>query len=284
MKEWVQALLYGGIVGIANIIPGLSGGTMAVVLGIYDRLLAAVADLRRNFCESARFLLPIAIGAGVALLVSGKGIDYLLSHYAMVVNFFFIGVIVGSIPMLQQKAKAGKQQPYHWMAFAIALFVMLLIGLSGGEQPRPETMIGTVDLSLLLSMFVGGIISAVCMLIPGISGSFVLLLLGLYPTVIKAISDFHVLLLFVMGMGILVGLFLGAKLIRLLMTRFPKATYFAIMGFVVGSIPVLFLSLYHEQELTAELGTILPSLLALLIGFGITIGFERIKTRSNARS
>lgn len=280
MKSFVQYLLYGGIVGIANIIPGLSGGTMAVVLGIYDRLIEAISNLRRRFVESVTFLIPIVGGAGIALLLTGKGIDYLLTHYAMVVNFFFIGVILGSLPMLYRKAKTGSEQRYHWAGFAVALGVMLVIGFFGGETSSPDAVVGTPDATLLLMMFLGGIISAICMLIPGISGSFVMLLLGIYPVVIKAISDFNLLLLMVMGVGILIGLFLGAQLIRFLMSRFPEFTYFSIMGFVVGSVPVLFLALYHGGTLSMAPLPLISSLLALCGGILITIGFERITKQS----
>ncbi len=239
--EFLKRMLYGAIIGVANIVPGVSGGTMAVILGIYDKLLESISfkNLKRNIL----FLLPVAIGGGAGILALSTAMKFLIVNYPIATNFAFIGLILGSIPMIWKRARNPKGDPKgessvspaNIVFFAAALAFMLLLAFlnQGSIENAVQTQLTPV---LAVQLFLASIASAFAMLLPGISGSFVMLLLGSYSTVITAISDLNVVLLLPVAAGCLVGLLLGAVLISKLMKRFPQATYMAILGLIAGSL------------------------------------------------
>ena len=108
--EFLTRMVQGLVVGVANIIPGVSGGTMAVVMGIYDKLISAVSDLKKDFKKSVLYLLPIGLGAVLGIVLFSHLIKYLLGSYSMPTNFFFLGLILGSIPMIYRRASREKFQ------------------------------------------------------------------------------------------------------------------------------------------------------------------------------
>lgn len=272
---FIKNMIFGAIIGLANIIPGVSGGTMAVVLNIYDKLINSISNIKKHTKESILFLIPIVVGAVLAILLLSKGLTYLLDHHYMVTNFFFIGVIFGSIPMIFKRATADGFKILHVIPFLVTLLMMLaMVFLSPDEAAQTVTR----DLSVFsfIRVMVCSAVAAVCMIIPGISGSFVMLLLGVYTTVITAISEFNILMLVPIGIGVLLGLIFGAKLIDFVLKKFPQATYFAILGFVIGSIPVMFGKIIASGSMRT--GAVLAvAIVVLVIGVGITLMFDSEK-------
>lgn len=238
MFTFFKNALYGLIIGVANIIPGVSGGTMAVVLNIYDRLIDAVGTLRKHFKKNLLFLIPIAAGAGIGILLFSTLIKYLLAYYPMPTNFFFLGLVAGSFPMIFRRATSHGFKPTYLIpaVAAFAALVVITFAPSGGQG---AVMTQLTPLSAIWLAVCGAVASA-CMILPGVSGSMVMMILGVYTTILTAISDFNIPLLIPVALGILLGLFGGAKLIAACMDRFFSATYFAIIGLIAGSIvPVL---------------------------------------------
>ena len=236
--NFLYIFLSGVVIGIANIIPGVSGGTMAVVLNIFDRLVGAVSDLRKNFKKNAIFLLTIGLGVIIGILAFTKLITYCLNHFPDATNFFFVGLIVGSIPMIYQRATADRFKALHLIPFLIALGIMIFTVIVSPDDSN-VALITQLNIWNFLKLFFVSILAAACMIIPGISGSFVMLLLGTYTSVTAAIDGLNILVLIPVVLGCAVGFFGGAKLIKLLLEKFPQATYFTILGLVIGSIPVL---------------------------------------------
>ncbi|MBQ8599692.1 MAG: DUF368 domain-containing protein [Oscillospiraceae bacterium] len=230
--------LCGAVVGVANIIPGVSGGTMAVVLGVYQQLLETMG--LKNLKKNIPFLIPFGAGCGLGILAFSRAIEFLLANYPMATNFVFIGLILGSIPMIWKKTKEQTDKNLLWLngaAFALMLALMLLLNSATGGNPD---LITEVDLNTALYLAAVGAVSSFAMLLPGISGSFVMLLLGAYPSVLAAISRFDFLILIPTACGIGIGLLAGSRLISWLLERFPQPTYFGIMGLILGSLPGIF--------------------------------------------
>ena len=261
--EFLKRVLYGAIIGVANIVPGVSGGTMAVILGIYDKLLESISfkNLKRNIL----FLLPIALGGGAGILALSKAMKFLISTYPIATNFAFMGLILGSIPMIWKRAQNPKGDPKgetsvspsSILFFVLALAFMLALALL--ERGSIENAVQTqLTPSLCIHLGLASVASAFAMLLPGISGSFVMLLLGCYSTVITAISDLNIVLLLPVAAGCGVGLLLGALLISKLLKSFPQATYMAILGLIAGSL----VSIYPGFALGAD-GIIAVVLLAV---------------------
>lgn len=234
----IRLIIYGAIIGIANIIPGVSGGTMAVMLDVYDKLIQSVSKIRTDFKNSMRFLIPIGMGAGVGIVLFSKIIEYCLENFSVATNLVFVGLIIGSIPMILGKVREKKLQVGEIISFVICLGIMIYMALVNPEDSN--SVITTLTVGSFLKIFLVSVISAGAMIIPGISGSFVMLLLGVYTTVLTAVSDFNILILIPVGLGCVVGLLLCAKVIDLLFTKFPHQTYSGILGLMIGSIFVLF--------------------------------------------
>ncbi len=226
----------GLIVGVANIIPGVSGGTMAVALGVYEQMLEVMGlkNIRRNI----PFLLTFGLGAVLGILGFSHIIEFLLGNYPMATNFTFIGLILGSIPMIWHNAKEqSKAHPApKWVsvaAFAVMLALMLWMNSANGGNPDVITELNPAVAGYLV---VCGAIASFSMILPGVSGSFVMLLLGVYPTFLAALSHLNILMLMPIGLGIVIGLLLGSRLVSWLLGHYPLPTYMGIMGLIIGSL------------------------------------------------
>ena len=264
--DMVKFVIFGAIVGVANIIPGVSGGTMAVILKIYDRLIETLS--LKNVKKNLPFIIPLGIGAAVGIVLFSKAIEFLLGNYPMATNFTFMGLILGSIPMIFQRARGEKMEAKGMVSFLVALVVMVVIALL--KPAESNAVLALTPLNLLI-LFGASAISTFAMILPGISGSFVMLVLGVYTTVLTSISGgftwpidgatWHCVgMLIPVGLGCIVGLIFGSKLVDVLIRKQPQATYFAILGLVVGSL----LAVFPKDSLALTLE--LPIGLVLLAG------------------
>lgn len=243
----LKQIVQGAVVGVANIIPGVSGGTMLVAMGLYDRLIHAITHLRSEFKKSLELLFPILIGAGLAIVILSRLFEFLFEYYPIPTNFAFCGLIAGSLPFIFEKVKGhkvtiGKVIPF-FIFFAIVVG-MALLGETDGKAA--DVSFNFINVTKLLGV---GIIAAATMVIPGVSGSMMLMLMGYYNTILKSINQFIDALLafdlqdiFVQcgilvpfGIGVVLGIFLIAKLIEILFARAEIHAYYAIIGLIMAS-------------------------------------------------
>ena len=257
----IKNIIKGIVIGVANIIPGVSGGTMAVSMGIYDKLIHCITHLFSELKKSVSFLIPIFIGAGIGIV----GLSFLIEHFFKVAplqtNLLFIGLIVGGLPAIWKKVKGNAvkaSQVIAFLAFFILVVGMALIGGGSGTDVviEPGFVSG-------IKLFFVGIIAAATMIIPGISGSMMLLLLGYYNPILTEINDFiraliqlnmsaigrGILIFIPFGLGIVVGIFGIAKLIEFLFAKYPQTVYWAIIGLIVAS-PVAILLISNLGAIT----------------------------------
>lgn len=242
MKDTLVLIVKGFIIGVANIIPGVSGGTLAITLGIYEELIGAISHFFKDFKKNLQFVIPIGIGAVLSILLLSKVISYSLNHFPFPTTLFFIGLILGGIPLLYKKVKDDKKTMSDGLIFFLTFLVVIVFAFlkSGGSNISLRNL-GVFDYLLL---FFIGMITSSTMVIPGISGSFVLMLLGFYQPIIDTISRLtkfqnvssNLLILIPFGIGVVVGIILIAKLIEFLLSKFEKKTYYGILGFVLASI------------------------------------------------
>lgn len=243
----LKRILQGMVVGIANIIPGVSGGTMLVSMGLYDQLIYSITHLFTDWKKSLRFLLPIFIGAGLALVLLARLFEFLLTSYPIPTNLCFCGLIIGSLPYIfrhvQHKGFTASMAVCFVVFFALVVGMALADGSSGAQASVTVT-----PLNILL-LFLVGVIAAATMVIPGVSGSMMLMLLGYYEPILHLVNQFvsglihfdmNTLLaacgaLIPFGIGVVVGVFAIAKLIEWVMDRWPTQTYWAIIGLIIAS-------------------------------------------------
>lgn len=235
----LRNIVIGAVLGIANVIPGVSGGTMAASFGIFDQLIGLISNLKteltKNWKKNLLFLIPLGIGLVASILLFSKLVTYLLTNHPVPTNFFFIGVILGSIPLIYKKAVKPKFTAPLLIPFLITLAIMILTAVFFGASGK-DMAITALNLPNFFLLLVYGAIAAACMIVPGISGSFILVLLGAYQSVMTMVSELNIPLLIPFGIGALLGLFLCAKGINLLLKHFEQLTYAGILGFVIGSI------------------------------------------------
>lgn len=243
----LKTILQGVVVGVANIIPGVSGGTMMVAMGLYDKLIHAITHLKSEFAKSMRLILPIFIGAALAIIILSRVFEFLLEEYPIPTNFAFCGLIAGSLPFIFQKVK-GKRPTVSRMipllVFFAIVILMAVMGETGGKAADVSfTLLNEIKLLLV------GIIAAATMVIPGVSGSMMLMLLGYYDTILRTINRFMDALfafdipellvqcgiLIPFGIGVLLGIFLIAKIIEFIFARAETHAYYAIIGLIVAS-------------------------------------------------
>lgn len=236
--EYIKHFLCGLIFGTANVIPGVSGGTMLVVFGIFDKLTDAISGVKKIF-RNFPFLVTFALGAGAGILISAKVISQMFVSFGVQTNMFFIGLILGGIPLIYRLGTAEKKpNPLCILPFVIAM--AFVIGLAVLEKLNifsltAETVEG-FDLVFSLKMVGSAALAAVTMIIPGISGSFVMMLLGVYETIIGALSTFNFYVIIPFAIGAVVGIVVGAKLISMLIAKNRLMVYSALMGLVIGSV------------------------------------------------
>ena len=232
MLESIKLFFVGIILGVANIIPGVSGGTLAVVFNIYDRIIGLISLNIKKIISEWKFILPIGLGMGAGIIGFSKVITFLFENYPMQTNLFFVGIIAGSIPLVLRKINSSIQEtqvkknkkPYvsTVISFLVALAVMIVMAffkdISGSSIIYTE-----LSVKLFFTLMISGAVGAVAMIIPGISGSFLMLALGTYATIIGSLSDFNIPLMIPTAIGILLGLLCGAYLVRTLMEKDRKS-------------------------------------------------------------
>jgi putative membrane protein len=244
--KWFLDVLRGMVIGLANVIPGVSGGTMMVSMGIYDKLIYSINHIFKKFKECFTILLPYLIGMAAAILIGSFGLKAAFTNFPLPTNALFIGLILGSLPFILKEMKG---ETIGWQGvLAFVLFFALVVGLKAIEKENVATLTLNVG-SVLLMLLLGAICSA-AMVIPGVSGSMILKTLGYYepvvteaiPGLVKGVTggnwdavlhNIGILLPFLIG--IVCGIFGIAKLIEILMKKWKGRTYCAILGMVIAS-------------------------------------------------
>lgn len=274
--KFVLNIVYGMIVGIANIIPGVSGGTMAVILNIYDELISSFTGLRKNFKKSIMYLIPIGIGAVIGIFGFSKLLEFLLYNYPMPTNFFFMGLIVGGVPLVYRKATETKFKPVSIIPFIIFFGIMTALAFVDTDSSETSGIIPPLDFGTVIYMVLGSAFAAMCMIIPGVSGSMIMMIIGLYNIVLTSISNLNIVMLILVAIGIIIGIIGGAKLIDICIKKFPQTTFFAIIGLMTGSL----LSVYNNSGFAFNIQGII-AIAAFIVGFLVSFAFgsEKLKAK-----
>ena len=282
---FITDIIKGIFIGIANIIPGVSGGTIALSMGVYDKLIGAVSNIFKDWKKSVLTLLPILVGCGIGLIGFTYAIGYLLSEHTFVTCMAFVGLILGGLPILIKqlrgkiRERGGSIGISGVIAFVLLFSAAIILALAGADEKILKTL--TASPQLMAIMFFIGIIASATMVIPGVSGSLVLMILGYYYGIINAIKDFlealkvfdvpaltnGFLILCPLGIGILLGIFLIAKLITFLFERYGVQTYCAILGLIISSPVAIFYNtglIWQLKDLNLPL--ILAGILIAIVG------------------
>ena len=309
--KFLEHIIIGIIIGISNIVPGVSAGTMFVILGIFKKLIdqvglcidevkkmiknitkfkekdggiRAVGIMFKNIFNSQKtFLIPIAIGMAFAIYFVAKLFSILNPEQIMYRNYIFLGLVLGGIPALFKELKKGtdiqninKRKANIYLFMFIGFLIMLIVYILkiNGIGLRK---VGYEELSIAMAipLFLVGAIAAASMVIPGISGSMVVLILGYYELMTISISKLDMVFIIPFAIGILVGIMAILKLIKYLLDNHYTKTYSCIVGFVVGSLLMVFPGL--PTNMIGYIITIVCIILGLFVSYMIEKYSEKIK-------
>ena len=258
MEKNGKTFIKGLVIGATMTVPGVSGGSMAMVLGIYDRLLKHVSEITKYPKESLTFLLWFAAGAGSGAFLFSRGISWLLTTRAEgILCFFFLGAVSGGIPMILKSASVSRIRGREMICILTGILTALLIALI----PQGIFAPGTENTPMhLLFQLAGGYIIAVALVLPGISASQMLYMLGIYESTLKAISSLDILALLPLAVGGILGTYLTARILEQLIKKHREDTFLIILGFMLVSLRSLLPEHLIEENLLAGVG-------ALVLGF-----------------
>jgi putative membrane protein len=277
----LKQMIIGVIIGGGMILPGVSGGVLAVVLGVYELMLDAIANFFKDKKKNLLFLGPLLLGVMIGVLLFGKILFFVFDKYPMEAKYTFIGLILGGVPLLfkeiQNKGYKKVNISVAFMAFIIAIGLFVLG--KGTFNIDFSVNIGSGILSFVL-LFITGMIFISGKIIPGISSSFLLMLIGMYQFLLNilnnplGLSKTEYIQLIPFALGMIVGALILIKIIRSLLKNHFLATYSAIIGFVVGSIAAIYPGFTFDQH-----G--LVSTILLLLAFYGSYQFSLLEQRKN---
>jgi len=283
--SFLNLYLKGFAMGFAAIIPGISGGTVAYILGIYDQLIEAINSLVRSFTASMTFLLPIGLGVLSAIIALTFPIGLAFDYAPLPTVSLFAGLILGGLPLLRKKASMTRST-IDMITFVIPALIAMALGLFSviGELDATFIVESTEIAPKFVLVFIG-IIGVSAFIVPGISGSMLLLTLGFYEPILNSLeaivesipfiwnAGYDVLNFSFLGVGLLLGFILISWLMGYLLKTFPKLVYIAVFGFVVGSLFSVFVN-YEIMDAYDDLNAIQVILTVLALGGGTYMSFR----------
>lgn len=270
--------------GIAALIPGVSSGTVAVLLKFYDRLIESVDYIvrfnKKYFITSLVFVLLIYGGNFIALFTLAGPMERLIENFPIHMSLLFMGLLIGSIPLIIKKVHEREIKPFKniglVLAFSLSVLSLVLLNVLTPDQSGAEP-ITQLTLTNTFLIFITGFVASATAIIPGISGSMVQLAIGMYPTFVNALATINIPILFVLFVGMLLGLIIAARGIAYLLKKYFHLTYMIILGLLIGSIVQILPN--FESSMTILDG--LSYGLALLIGFTLAFGSNAFDKKKN---
>ena len=225
----------GFVVGIGKIIPGVSGAMLAISMGIYDKSIDYICNFRNNKKESIKYLFPIGLGLILSIIFFSNVISLLLDKFYFVTMFFFIGLIIGGLPSIVDKV--DKKEYFISVISFVSLFGISILGIDN------VYVIGG-GIRDFIVFFLSGIVEAIGTVVPGISSSALLMVMGTYNSVIEAISVIDIKILIPFGIGLLVGVIFTVRFINFLFNRFENRVYAFVLGVLLSSILLLIIKAF----------------------------------------
>lgn len=283
-RNSLKDLVIGVIVGIASMLPGISGATMMVVFGLYERLIRDLAKLKEYLIKDFRFIAVIVIGFGIGTVVCAKLLNHALEEYPVEALMLFLGLIAGQLPLLwktvRSDALAENTSVYDGkciLAFSVGLIVMVIMVLFD-IFCHPSDLTVEHDASGFILMVIVGAVVAVSAILPGLSHSTLLLVLGLMTAFTKAISDFDFVFIAALAIGLLAGVFGFAGVINKALEKHHLCTMLLIVGLTLGSLLVI---VWNIVDSYSDIMDAVAGAVCLIIGLGLSILSMKFENRTN---
>lgn len=265
IKENAETVIKGLVIGGTMLVPGVSGGTMAIILGIYDRLITSVSSFLKEKKKNFLFLLIFALSGLLGMFLFSGPLLSLINMFRLPMLYFFMGTVAGGIPLIFKRAEIKT------LSFRCIFYTMLGIIIVVGVAAIPIIDAGTdmeAGIASVLILMAAGFIAAVALVLPGISVSYLFLVMGLYEELMRAINTLYMPFLIPLGAGLIIGIIATTKILETAMEKKPQPTYLIILGFVLGSMGELFPGIPSGIE-------ILVCIFTMFLGFACIIYLSR---------
>lgn len=229
-------IVKGIFIGAGAIVPGVSSGVLCVIFGIYEKLLDAVLNFFKDIKQNIKFLFPIALGVGIGVLLFSNILNYLLYEFPVQTKSIFIGLIIGTIPSLVKEVnekETFKPQNVIYLLIALAIGIVTVV-----LENKLYISSNIEDMSFMYFVMCGAIMS-LGIVVPGVSSTIILMLLGVYSVYLQSIANLYFPVLIPMGVGLILGSIIVMKLTKRLLEKYYGKTFYVIIGFTIGSIFVL---------------------------------------------
>ena len=236
----------GILIGAGCILPGISSGVLCVIFGIYEKILDSILNFFKDIRKNIKFLFPLAIGGAIGVIIFSKILEYLLYKYPMQTKSIFIGLILGGVILLFKQIETKEKLKIKNILY---LLTSLLIGIG---MVYIENKIGTEtkeNVNYIYLIF-SGFLMSIGIVVPGVSNTIILMLLGVYPLYLNSVSTLYLPILINMGIGLIIGSLIFMKIIKYLLDKFYIQTMLTIIGFTIGSILVLLPETHSILEIT----------------------------------
>ncbi|WP_320046969.1 DUF368 domain-containing protein [uncultured Ilyobacter sp.] len=271
-------VIKGALIGVANVIPGISGGTLALILGIYEKLTESIGEFfnvtRKKKLEYIIFISQIMVGAGIGILLFAKLIEFLFKNHYEETSFFFLGIIIASLPAIMQHKDKIHPKKNEVVLFLMGAIIPLILFFyqSFIKISTVNGVDGSISTFYILKLFLCGIIAGGTMVIPGISGSLILMILGEYYNVLGFINNFKIFPMGMFAVGAALGVFIFAKVMDKFLKRYKDETLYFILGIVTLSL------LEMWPGVTLNISSIVLDVLVFCTGIFLVTRVRDIKT------
>lgn len=242
-------------IGAGAILPGISSGVLCVVFGIYEKLLDSILGFFTNIKKNFVFLLPIVVGSIIGILCFSNILNYLLYSYPIQTKSTFVGLILTTIPSLMKDINSKKKFRLHYLLY---LIIALIVGILTVVLEKKVAVSSATEFNYFYLILCGFLMS-VGVIVPGVSSTIILMLLGVYSTYLTSVSSIYLQVLIPMGIGLVIGSIIFMKLTKFLLDKFYAQTFYTIIGFTLGSIFVIW------PEFTFDINGLI-SFLCMMIG------------------
>ncbi|MCL2406946.1 MAG: DUF368 domain-containing protein [Defluviitaleaceae bacterium] len=297
MLSYIKSFANGAVFGVAQIVPGVSSSTLAIVIGFYNKLLTSVSQFTKDPKQHLKFLIPFALGLGVGILAFAHVISFLIENFSLPSITLFVGLIAGIVPSIFANTKITRGEVKPLRVVFVILPVIGLIAMSHlapSQSPDPVAYINNIGFIQIIHIFAAGFLSAAAMVVPGISGAFVLLLMGLYHVLTHTLSafasgltDFDVwrgtfTVILPFGIGILLGVIIAAKIVEKLLSRYSASVYSVILGLMLGSVYALFNDdITYQSGISA--GKVAAAAGTFVVGLALSYIFGKREIKSHTK-
>ena len=229
----------GILIGAGAIIPGISSGVLCVIFGIYETLLNSILNFFKDWKTNIKFLTPFILGGLTGIIIFSNIILFLFERYPEITSFTFVGLILGCIPSIFKICNSKEKFKLHYLFFFLLTFIIAILMIILEHYLSNNIGIYYGDSFSFEFLILAGALMSIGVVVPGVSNTIILMLLGVYETYLYAVSIVNFRILLPMGIGLIIGGFLCMKLIQFLLNKYPSQTYYSILGFVIGSIFIL---------------------------------------------